>query len=118
MTPALSWPRRRPSSRRLPRSRPWPRPGWPAVVVNPAGGGVWHMRAQGNAEDGAQVMATLAPITDRAFHAARRAGRREAPDAYAFDALVTLAMEATSDAPRTGSDATSTSQRGQPRRRR
>src|SRR5438477_4664903 len=80
--------------------------------------GVWHMRAQGNPEDGAQVMAALAPITDRAFHAARRAGRREAPDAYAFDALVTLAMEATSDAPRTGSDAMSTSQRGQRRRRR
>jgi hypothetical protein len=61
--------------------------------------GVWQLRAQGNPEDGAQIMAALAPITDQAFHRARRAGRREGPDAYAFDALVTLAMEASSAEP-------------------
>ena len=61
--------------------------------------GEWQLRAHGNPEDGAQVMAALAPIIDALFHAARRAGRREPPDAYAFDALVTLAVEASSGQP-------------------
>ena len=36
-------------------------------------------------------MAALAPLADAAFVAARREGRRETPEAYAFDALVVLA---------------------------
>jgi hypothetical protein len=36
-------------------------------------------------------MAALAPLADAAFVAARREGRRETPEAYAFDALVALA---------------------------
>lgn len=59
--------------------------------------GVWHLRGDGNPEDGAEIMAALSPITDELFHAARRAGRREPPEAYALDALVTLAREAASD---------------------
>src|SRR5437764_900424 len=61
--------------------------------------GEWQLRAHGNPEDGAQVMAALAPIIDRLFHAARRAGRREPAAAYAFDALVTLAVADSSGQP-------------------
>jgi hypothetical protein len=68
--------------------------------------GVWHLRGDGNPEDGAQIMAALSPITDELFHAARRHGRRESPDAYAFDALVTLAREAASGAAPTAEDGT------------
>ncbi|MDA8301284.1 MAG: hypothetical protein M0005_06995 [Actinomycetota bacterium] len=53
--------------------------------------GVWHLHAQGLPEDGARVMAALQPGAERAFAAARKEGRREAPEAYAFDALVALA---------------------------
>lgn len=53
--------------------------------------GIWHLHAQGSPEDGAKVMATLQPISDRLFDEARREGRREPPEAYAFDALVWLA---------------------------
>jgi hypothetical protein len=55
--------------------------------------GVWRLRAEGNPEEGAQVMAALAPMADQYFHAARREGRREHPEAYAFDALVRMATE-------------------------
>jgi hypothetical protein len=58
--------------------------------------GVWHLGAHGNPEDGAQVMSALAPIRDQLFGEARAEARREAPDAYAFDALVALATEASS----------------------
>ena len=64
-------------------------------------GGTWHLAASGNPEDGAQVMAALAPLADRRFGAARREGRREPPPAYAFDALVELATTSCPDgAPR------------------
>ena len=53
--------------------------------------GAWHLHAQGLPEDGAKVMAAFRPLAERAFCAARSAGRREAPEAYAFDALVGLA---------------------------
>ncbi len=46
-------------------------------------------------------MASLAPVTDQLFHRARKEGRRESPEAYAFDALVTLAVEASSAEPAT-----------------
>jgi len=55
--------------------------------------GAWHLHAVGGPEDGAQLMAVLAPRSGAHFAAARREGRREAPAAYAFDALVDLAKE-------------------------
>ena len=36
------------------------------------------------------VMAALRPLADKAFEAARKQGRRERPEAYAWDALVEL----------------------------
>jgi hypothetical protein len=54
-------------------------------------GGIWHMHAQGLPEDGARVMAALAPISERLFSEATRQARREPPEAYGFDALVALA---------------------------
>jgi hypothetical protein len=59
--------------------------------------GAWHLNAVGNVEDGAQIIAALTPITDEVFRAARTEGRRERPEAYAFDALVQLALEASSE---------------------
>ena len=53
--------------------------------------GTWHLAAQGLPEDGARVMASLAPFAGAAFKSARREGRREAQEAYAFDGLVALA---------------------------
>jgi hypothetical protein len=64
--------------------------------------GVWHLAAQGNPEDGAQVMAALEPLTDRLFKVARAEGRREPPQAYAFDALVELAQRTAGPDQRTG----------------
>ena len=58
--------------------------------------GIWHLKAQGNPEDGALVMASLGPITEALFHEARKEGRRERPDAYGFDALVAMAKESAS----------------------
>lgn len=57
--------------------------------------GTWHLRACGTPDDGAQVMAALQPIANQVFESARRRGERESPDAYAFDALLQLATEAT-----------------------
>ena len=56
--------------------------------------GTWQLHARGLPEDGARVMAALAPLADGAFEAARKQDRREAPEAYAFDALVALASGA------------------------
>jgi hypothetical protein len=53
--------------------------------------GTWQLHARGLPEDGARVMAALGPLAEQAFAAARQEGRREAPEAYAFDALVELA---------------------------
>jgi hypothetical protein len=71
--------------------------------------GTWHLSACSNIEDGAQIMAALAPIRDQHFAAARSQGPREPPDAYAFDALVTLAVE-------TASPQAAAPQSGRPRR--
>ena len=60
-------------------------------------GGVGHLHGRGNVEDIAQIMAAVAPIADALFDQARRQSRREPSDAYAFDALVELAVNATSD---------------------
>jgi Domain of unknown function (DUF222) len=59
--------------------------------------GAWHLNGYGNPEDGAQIMAALAPIREEIFRKARQEDRRESPDAYAFDSLVQLAVEATSE---------------------
>jgi len=56
--------------------------------------GSWQLRVRHLPEAGAQVMAALAPLTDAIFRAARVEGRREAPEAYAADALVELARSA------------------------
>lgn len=60
-------------------------------------GGTWHLHASGNPEDGAAVMAAIAPHTEAAFKDARREGRREPQDAYAFDGLLGLARSARAD---------------------
>jgi len=61
--------------------------------------GVWHMHAQGLPEDGAKIMAALQPISDKLFEQARKEGRREPPEAYAFDALVGMATSGGGGAP-------------------
>lgn len=53
--------------------------------------GTWHLTAQGTAEAAARINAALDPIIEEIFGAARREGRRETYEAYAFDALVELA---------------------------
>ena len=53
--------------------------------------GAFNLHGQGDAEQGAMVMAALRPLADKAFEAARKQGRRERPEAYAWDALVGLA---------------------------
>lgn len=55
------------------------------------GTGTWHLHAQGLPEDGAKVMAAVGALADKAFEVARKEGRREGPEAYAFDGLVALA---------------------------
>ena len=54
-------------------------------------GGAWNLHMVDNPEVGAAIMGALGPLRDRLFAAARRAGRREAPEAYAADALAELA---------------------------
>jgi hypothetical protein len=53
--------------------------------------GAWNLSARGTPDAGARFNAELDPIIDELFGAARREGRRESRDAYAFDALVELA---------------------------
>jgi hypothetical protein len=53
--------------------------------------GTWHIAGQGLPEQGAAIWAGLQPFIDEAFKQAREEGRRERPEAYAFDALVRLA---------------------------
>ena len=54
-------------------------------------GGTAHLHAQGRPEDVALVMAAIGPRAGHAFAQARKEGRRERPEAYAFDGLVALA---------------------------
>jgi hypothetical protein len=61
--------------------------------------GAWRLAAQGPPEAGARFMARLQPIIDAIFKAARAQGRREAVEAYAFDALMRLA-DGDEDVPR------------------
>lgn len=60
--------------------------------------GTWHLHAQGTVADGARVEQALDRLTREQFTRARRDGRREPRDAYAFDALVAMAE---ADAPST-----------------
>jgi hypothetical protein len=53
--------------------------------------GAWNLAARGTTDSGSHVNAALNPIIDELFNAARRAGRRESREAYAFDALIELA---------------------------
>jgi hypothetical protein len=53
--------------------------------------GAWNLVARGTPEHGAIINAAVNPILDRIFRAARRSGRREHPETYAFDALIALA---------------------------
>ncbi len=53
--------------------------------------GTWHLHASGPPEQGAKVMAAVQRLADACFEEARSQGRRERPEAYAFDGLVRLA---------------------------
>jgi Domain of unknown function (DUF222) len=61
----------------------------------------WNLIGRGTPEHGAIFNAALNPILEKILRAARRGGRRENPDAYAFDALISLATgdESTADDP-------------------
>jgi Domain of unknown function (DUF222) len=52
--------------------------------------GAWNLSARGTADAGSRLNAVLNPIIDELFNAARRGGRRESREAYAFDALIEL----------------------------
>jgi Domain of unknown function (DUF222) len=56
--------------------------------------GFWNLHARGTPQAGAGLTTVLDPIIDRIFTNARAQGRRESPDAYAFDALSHLAAHA------------------------
>jgi len=53
--------------------------------------GTWNLHAKGTPENGAEVMAAISAFADKVFALARKEGRREAREAYAFDGLVALA---------------------------
>jgi hypothetical protein len=57
--------------------------------------GAWNLAARGTADAGARVLAALEPLIDERFSRTRTEGAREAREAYAFDALVTLTDQAT-----------------------
>jgi hypothetical protein len=50
--------------------------------------GAWNLHARGTVAHGARIEAALRPFMDAQFDKARREGRREPLEAYAFDALV------------------------------
>jgi hypothetical protein len=59
--------------------------------------GGWNLQARGTPDAGARVNAALEPIIDDIFTTARRAGRHENRETYAFDALLELARRAQGD---------------------
>ena len=56
--------------------------------------GAWTLVAKGTPQAGAVINTALDPIIDEIFRAARRDGRQEPHDAYAFDALLVMANRA------------------------
>jgi Domain of unknown function (DUF222) len=58
------------------------------------GEGGWNLHARGTAEQGAAFNTVIDPIIEQIFGAARREGRHEPPEAYAFDALITMSERA------------------------
>jgi Domain of unknown function (DUF222) len=56
--------------------------------------GGWNLSARGTVQDGAAFTTVLNAITDQVFTAARRDGRHEPVEAYAFDALMAMATHA------------------------
>jgi Domain of unknown function (DUF222) len=56
--------------------------------------GGWNLRARGTPDQGAVFNTVLDPIIDQIFGNARREDRHEPPEAYAFDALLTMAERA------------------------
>jgi Domain of unknown function (DUF222) len=56
--------------------------------------GGWNIQARGSADAGALFNAALDPVIDEVFRSARRDGRHESRDAYAFDALLELVRRA------------------------
>jgi len=62
------------------------------------GEGAWNLQARGTADAGAVFNAALDPVIDEIFRDARRQGRDESRDAYAFDALLELARRARGEA--------------------
>jgi hypothetical protein len=58
------------------------------------GEGGWNLSARGTAQTGAAFATVLNAITDQVFTAARREGRHEPVEAYAFDALMAMAEHA------------------------
>jgi Domain of unknown function (DUF222) len=57
--------------------------------------GGWNFSARGTPQDGAAFITVLDAITDQVFTDARREGRPEPVEAYAFDALMAMAQHAT-----------------------
>jgi hypothetical protein len=56
--------------------------------------GAWNLQARGTADAGAVVNAALDAVIEEIFRDAHRQGRDEPREAYAFDALLTLARRA------------------------
>jgi Domain of unknown function (DUF222) len=56
--------------------------------------GFWNLHAKGTPQAGAAFCAVLDALTDQRFQQARRDGRKELLEAYAFDALMTMADRA------------------------
>jgi hypothetical protein len=56
--------------------------------------GFWTLQAKGTPQAGAAFGAALDALTDQIFQQARRDGRHEPVEAYAFDALISLADRA------------------------
>src|SRR5439155_25684969 len=63
-----------------------------------AGEGAGHLRLRDNPEVVAELMAAVGPVAARLFNEARRAGRREPPEAYRADALLELVRDKTTSA--------------------
>jgi hypothetical protein len=59
--------------------------------------GLWTLHATGTPQAGAAFGAVLDAVTDQIFQQARRNGRHEPVEAYAFDALISLADRAAAD---------------------